>query len=665
MSAKRIVPVLIAVILFAGVMKAPGGAAAQSYSTLLETHIVETRHGNIYMEVARPMDGDKSVPGPVVLTYSPYSVLGRSDNRDLVANGYVVAFADVVGTGNSGGCYDYGAKREKETGFDIVEWLGTQKWSTGKVAMTGGSYNGTTAIAAATQRPPHLTTIVPEAAISRWYEYAYSGGIRYSANNESPSDEGFDTPLAFDFGLAMPPPLDPQDPDYADRVTSTVTPCEEIEHTERGYDDTPVYDDFWLERDYIKDADKIDIPVLIAHNWGDWNVKQEEAINLFRALKNSPKKALYLGTRYSGHGTPGGEYDATKLAWFDHYLMGKDNGIDKLAAVTSEMSTFDGADKWYSGPYPKTTPVTLYAQNSTKVGDTAYEWKLSPSKPKGSDAVAQFVSTNQNAELYANENRRNNESWFWFETQPLKQDARIFGSPTVHVFSTTQRDWLTLTPTVVDVTPEGAAFSATRGWLDSRYLENGRKEAPPITLGESLGMKIVEKPQDYTFKKGHLIGLNISTEITEWNLAKPYPCSAPGCETVQIDWTKGQTKLVLPVVGSPEKAGAAFGLSSGQTTLPGPRVKMRASDLTPKRGEIVRLRTRLRVCGNHGASKIELHRKAGGIFKKVAARKLGRGCVATFKVKATFRKATFRAIWPKQDDDHRSGRSKTATITTH
>ena len=666
MGGGRRVLLFLCTILVAGTVVAPASSADQkTYTTLLETHIVETRHAYIYMEVARPMDGDKEVKGPVILTYSPYSVLGRGANRELVEKGYVVAFADVVGTGNSGGCYDYGGKREKETGYDIVEWLGTRKWSTGKVAMTGGSYNGTTATAAATQRPPHLTTIVPEAAISRWYEYAFSGGIRYLANNENPTDEDFDTPLAFDFGFAMPPPLDPQDPDYPDRVITSTQPCEEIEHTERGYDDTPIYDDFWLERDYIKDAHKIDIPVLVVHNWGDWNVKQEEAFNLYKALTNSPHKALFMGTRYSGHGTPAGDYDATKLAWFDHYLMGVDNGIEKLPAVTSEMSTFDGADKWYSGAWPKTTPITLIAQNSTKVGDPTYPWKLLPTMPNPSEETASFVSTNQNTESYANKNRHANESWFWFESAPLKADARMFGTPTVQVYSTTRREWLTLTPTVVDVTPEGAAFSATRGWLDSRYLENGRKERPPIDVGKSFGMTIVEKPQDYTFKKGHLIGLNISTEITEWNVPKPYPCTTPGCETIQIDWLGGQTKLILPIVGAPAEAGAPFGISAGAQTLPGPRVKMRASDLTPKKDSVVKLRTRMLVCSGHTGTNIELHRKVGDGYKKIAAKKVSDACVATFKVKATFKKATFRAVWPKQHGDHRSGRSKPATIKTH
>ena len=653
---------------------APAGASAdseqKSYTTLQETHIVETRHGDIYMEVARPVDGEKEIKGPVILTYSPYSVLGRGSNRALVAQGYVVAFADVVGTGNSGGCYDYGGKRERETGYDIVEWLGTQKWSTGKVAMTGGSYNGTTATAAAIEDPPHLTTIVPEAAISRWYEYAYSGGIRYFLNNENPADEGFDTPLAFDFGFAAPPPLDPQDPKWAERVASSTTPCEEIQHTEKGYDDTPDYDGFWLERDYIKEAHKIDIPVLVAHNWGDWNVKQEEAWNLYRALTNSPHRALFMGDRYSGHGVPGGDYAQTKQAWLDRYLMGKDNNIEKLPAVTSQMSDSDGAGKWYSGRMPNTTKVELFAQNSTKVGDETYPWKLLPTEPKaGGDAAAEFTSNGENAEATANESRHDNATWFWFETPPLKEDLRMFGEAKVTIYSTVQRDWVTYTPTVVDVTAEGTAFSATRGFLDSRYRNTLAKQ-DPIEPGKSFGMTIVEKPQDYTFKKGHVIGLNISTEITEWNVPKPYPCTLPGCETIHIDWEKGQTKVILPAVGNVD-SGRIFGLPAtgtgggGGQRLPGPGVRMGVSDKTPSRGDTIHFRVRLARCGGHGGTKVVLNRKTSRGYKKISTKSVSDNCHARFKLRANFKQATFKATWPKQDSDHRRGKSQPRTVRTH
>lgn len=559
MRARRsAIAAALSVLLCAGVVQASSAGAAPEYGSADRSYIVDTRHGKIYVEAVHPTLDGRIVESPAILTYSPYSVLGRNgDAGTWIPRGYSRLTADVVGTGNSGGCWDYGGKREKQTGYDIVEWIADQKWSTGRIGMIGGSYEGTTATAAATQRPPHLTTIVPEAAISRWYEYAYSGGIRYSLNNESLghqgpgaiTDEGFDTPAAFDFGLAIPPPVDPQDADWGDRVLSTITPCEELRHTEYGYDlETPDYDKFWLERDYIVDAKRIDIPVLVAHNWGDWNVKQEEATNLYAALTRAPQKALFMGTRWEGHGVPGGDYDKTVIAWFDHYLKGAGNGIEDLAAVTSQMSDSDGTAGWYAGRYPRTHKVELIAQHSS---DEGYEWKLLRGKPRHEGPEALISSPGTNSESVAAAHPQSNATWLHFETPPLAADTRIFGSIELELYSRTERSWVTITPSVLDIAPgtraAGLALSTdalvavTRGFLDSRY-RNSLAAPEDVRAGKPFGMTVVAKPQDYIFRKGHRIGLNIQTEILEWGVPK-------GDAMLRVLYEDGKTRLVLPVVG--------------------------------------------------------------------------------------------------------------------
>jgi X-Pro dipeptidyl-peptidase len=562
---------------FVVALLASGNAAAgPPYAMKNETYIVPTRHGQLYVEVVRAVDASgTTVRGPAIFTLSPYSILGRNgDASRFVPRGYARVWADVVGTGNSGGCYDYGGTREKESGYDLVEWIARQPWSTGKVGMIGGSYNGTTANATAVMRPPHLTTIIPEAAISRWYHYAYSGGIRYFLNNEDPSDEGVDTPLGFDFGFAIPPPVDATDPNWADRVKSTVTPCEELAHTTHGYDDTPDYDAFWLERDYIVDAPRIKIPVLVAYNWGDWNVKQENSINFYRALTGSANRKLYAGTRWQGHGTPGGDFQKTVDAWFDHYLLGVPNGIEKMPDVHSQMSTYDGPVGWYAGSWPKTANVTLYAQN---VSGAEYPWRLLPSSPKATatSPSATFVSTGTNTETYANTNPRANAGWLWFETPRLAQDVRIFGEVKVLLWSTVERSWITYTPTIVDIDPSqrqlgpGLAialdtqglYSATRGWLDTRYRQSLATQTL-ISPGQPFGTTILEKPQDYTFKQGHFIGLNVQTEINDWSLPKAYPCTSVVCNTVRVNWEHGETTVTLPVVNAPRSPAALFDVGS-------------------------------------------------------------------------------------------------------
>ena len=102
----------------------------------------------------------------------------------------------MLGTRGSTGCWDYGGAKEQQSGVDVVKYLADLPWSNGNVGMTGVSYEGTTANMVAATGIPELKGIVPIAAISRWYGYAYNSGVRYFLNSVEPTDEGFDTPLA-------------------------------------------------------------------------------------------------------------------------------------------------------------------------------------------------------------------------------------------------------------------------------------------------------------------------------------------------------------------------------------------------------------------------------------------------------------------------------------
>jgi X-Pro dipeptidyl-peptidase len=528
------------------------------------SYVVPTRDAAIYLEVVEPTAAGKVVSSPVILTYSPYSVLGRNgDAGHWNPLGYARAYADVIGTGNSGGCYDYGGNREKRTGHDVVEWIARQKWTTGKVGMLGGSYDGTTQYATAITHPRGLATIVPEAAISRWYDYAYAGGIRYTdtdedLGNEGPGaagDEGVDTPLGFDYGFAIPPPADPQDPDWQNRVASTVRPCDELAHTGAAYNLTPDYDGFWLDRDYVKDLPSVRIPVLVASNWGDWNVKQKNGWDAYHALTHSVCRKLYMGTRWAGHGTPpGNAYSQAVDAWFAHWLKGVRNGAERMPAVTSQTSDDKDAIGYIAGAEPRPTALPLY------LGGAAGGWTLGVSKAHGA-AVASYADTGTNTESFAATHPYAAGPYLAFTSPALKRDVRIFGRPTLRLWSRVSAQWVTVTPSLLDVDPAkyggtGAATSATdasaavaltRGWLDSRYRDGLDHEAP-MAPGTSTKMDIQLFPTDYTVRKGHRLVLLVQSEDLDWAIAKPDPGRTS--PTVTIDWANAQSTLTLPVVGN-------------------------------------------------------------------------------------------------------------------
>src|SRR3954467_11906291 len=302
----------------------------------------------INVEIYRP-DGNAKVP--VILTYSPYNTLfeafstpqGNTAHDDLgntyVEKGYARAVADVIGTRNSTGCWDYGGAKEQQSGVDVVNFLAKQPWSNGKVAMIGGSYDGTTANMVATRGDdvPGLASIVPQSAINHWYGYAYQDGVRYSGNTSNPSDQGGDTPLGFDFGIARTPPTHPTDPaQITDLLTGRYNPCDSADHTAHGYDTTPDYDAFWLSRDYLKDAAKVRVPVLVTHGWQDYNVKMSEGTDFYAALgARTPFKKLFM---FQGQheGAPSAQYAPVLERFFAHTLKGADNGIEREPAVITQ-----------------------------------------------------------------------------------------------------------------------------------------------------------------------------------------------------------------------------------------------------------------------------------------------------------------------------------------
>jgi len=109
---------------------------------------------------------------PVVLVRTPYNK--DSDHRAtkrwrdcMLRNGYAFVIQDMRGfygsceAGRSGpGRYD---------GYDTIEWIARQPWSSGKVGMMGYSHLGAAQYEAAVTGPPHLACAIPAQAPGNYY----------------------------------------------------------------------------------------------------------------------------------------------------------------------------------------------------------------------------------------------------------------------------------------------------------------------------------------------------------------------------------------------------------------------------------------------------------------------------------------------------------------
>ena len=525
-------------------------ATAQEPATVTETIRVPTVDSKeISVEVTRPAAGGKA---PVILTYSPYNAIRAALGDDVgdryVPKGYVRAIADVLGTHNSSGCWDYGGPKEQQSGVDLVNFLASQPWSNGKVAMIGGSYDGTTAtmVGMRSQDAPGLAAIVPEAAISRWYGYAYSGGVRYFANGQNPADEGFDTPLAFDYGFGRTPPTG--DPTNVQAVQDSVTPCNEAEHTQHGYDQSPDYDDFWKERDYRARASGIRVPTLISHGWQDFNVKQEEGTALYAALDRAPWKGIWMG-QYR-HGTPGTDEWWTLLdQLFDKYLWGRQSALPPGGAVVSQprdATTAPDPQRLESWPPPRTADVEM------ALGRTADGGVLGPSAGEPASYRDPQISEEQRAEQIDAEG-----GWLTYVSEPAKEDARIAGAPVLDATVVVDRDAAHLTPTLYDLSEDGTLVPITRGFLNLRYRDGLEKEKA-VPTGEPVRAVVSFLPQDWIVRAGHRIVLTVASSNTAWAV----PAGQPGLN-VTVNHG-GASRLLLPLVGAGRAPAGRPPLPKGQ-----------------------------------------------------------------------------------------------------
>ncbi|MGH2783815.1 MAG: CocE/NonD family hydrolase [Actinomycetota bacterium] len=566
---------LAALVASAGVVPAaperpnPEGLSKPIYEgSVTETARVPMRDGEtLFVEVRRPVV-PSGVKVPVILTLSPYNdlssplppdVLGLTDGESLaefyVPRGYARAIADVRGTRESSGCWDYGGEKERHDGHDLVEWLGTQAWSNGKVAMIGGSYEGTTANAAAVERPPHLATIVPIAAIDRWYDYAYINGVRWFLNSENTTDEGFDTPLGFDFGFAVPPPVDARAAEWSDVALDRYRLCDQIEHTQRGYSPQPDYDAFWLDRDYRTRAHAITIPVLVGHGLDDYNVKASGGLEMYRRVRG-PKR-MVIGQW--PHGNPANEDNEWRnlvWRWFDRWLLGLETDVTRDRSVDVE----DSRGGWHqeaAWPPPTTRDRMLWL-------DAAGALNAAPSAP----ADVSFTD-----DPTMDEDRMMSEgddaSRLLYLTTPLTEETRIAGEPAVRLRMISDKTSTHIAVLLASVAPDGSWERISRGFMNPRY-RGGLEKGVDLVPGEAFTTSFALAPADHVVPAGHRIALAVSSSNLVWAL----PDLQRANNTVVHGGDEG-SRLKLPVVGAASVAGAKTG---GPAPTPPPVVRPRAEE---------------------------------------------------------------------------------------
>ena len=146
----------------------------------VSSRYIEMRDGTrIAVDVLLP---DAALAGkrvPAILDATRY---GRRSNLEaalaVAARGFAVVLADARGTGASFGTWAAFSPDEIADDAQVVDWIGAQPWSNGRVGTYGISYDGGTAELTAADHPPALKAVAPTYFTDDPYaDLVYPGGI--------------------------------------------------------------------------------------------------------------------------------------------------------------------------------------------------------------------------------------------------------------------------------------------------------------------------------------------------------------------------------------------------------------------------------------------------------------------------------------------------------
>nr|WP_245685046.1 Xaa-Pro dipeptidyl-peptidase [Streptomyces exfoliatus] len=495
----------------------------------------------------------------------------------FVPRGYAFVAVDLAGTNRSDGCDDVGGRSDVQSAKAVVDWLNGRArgytsrtggapsraatWSTGNVGMIGKSWDGTVANGVAATGVEGLKTIVPISAISSWYDYFHSQGAPLYDANPSWLSAYVNSPEARARCGAVQDRITAGTPYSGDRTAA------------------------WTERDHVRDAGKVKASVFVVHGQQDLNVRANHFGQWWDALAaHGVERKIWLSQ--TGHVDPfdfrRADWVRTLHRWFDHYLLGYDNGIDREPVADIERAP----NRWTTDRHwpPVTTATTTL--------------RPAPGAAAGPGVLGRAPATPGSTATFTDDPGLGELDWAaridsatpekaGFVTRPLSRDLRISGSSKVTVTATPTTATAHLSAVLVDLGPDtirdygapgegittltdrscwgvstpgdSACFKETearttavghtvvsRGWADlGTWADAGRER--PLTPGRAYTMTLDLAATDHVVPAGHRLALIVGG--TDKGLLDP-PSTTP---TLTLDLAR--TWARVPLVGG----AAAFG----------------------------------------------------------------------------------------------------------
>jgi putative CocE/NonD family hydrolase len=540
---------------------------------------------------------------PVVLVRTPYgneTPETGGQAKYYVEQGYAFAIQDCRGKYDSEGDW-YGKRNEAEDGSDTITWLGTRPWSSGKVGMTGGSYLGMVQYLVADQENPYLKALVPMVgpvtlgrdASDFDHLSVYAGREGATANLDwmvmtdgrvNQSDLS-DTLVAARNHLPIidyPKILGREMKWWPFLLNNRYGFWEEYYlRASLGEWSKPIPDEAWWGS-YEERYRKVRVPMLHISGWfdccGEPPIKNFQLIRKYAAEPLARENQhLMMGPWIHGVGkSKNGDLefgplalldpDSTSVRWFDHWLKGEDNGVEKERSVRVFVmgeNRWREADDW---PIPGTKFTNFYLHSRGEARLNHGGGGLSTEPPAAEpadrytydpgDPTPGFV-TDTEALLGAVDMARveKRDDVLVYNSEVLNETVEVTGPLSAILYVATSAPSTDLIVRLIDVYPDGRPYNIFLTYAN-QYRTHWAKEVEKAPDGTRIiKADIWLPPTSVAFRVGHRIrvevcsasaprarGLNVEpgTEVnaTRWNVAK---------QTIYHDKAH-PSHIVLPVI---------------------------------------------------------------------------------------------------------------------
>ena len=625
----------VALAFLAAVIGASGAAAADPVTSpnspgiICETAWVPMRDGTLLAtDVYLPAEPGRH---PVIMQRTPYGFrLGHGCFVGISAgmaywaqHGYVALTQDSRGTFRSQGTFTP-IFEEQDDGYDAVEWAAVQPWSNGRVGMTGASYFGLTQWQAALTTPPHLYAIAPNVTATDYHDHwTYVNGafdLWFAQSwlvNFFASDQYWRQLVAK--GVPAAEARQASDRWLADAKQKIFTswvwelPLEafpEFRELAPYYYEWlahPNYDAYWAKIDVEQHFDDIAVPALVMGGWYD--LFEIGSVRSFQGVReNGASQPARLGTKLvmqggGVHGYTGAinwgaanviDLQAMQLRFYDHYLRGIDNGIDREPAVRLFVQVppdagMQGGGFWVSGetfPLPGTRKLRFDlrsgGQANTRLGDGVLVAARGHDDENDDDDGEQtgspgsisdrFVYDPRNPVptlggglccnsfgIYFNSGARDQSDLelrndvLVYTSAALTQDIAVIGQGKVKFWAKTTALDTDFTAKLVDVHPDGFAQNVLDRIVRAQLRHGSKSRPSPIRPGKAYEYEIDLGYTGSLFKAGHRIRVDISSSnfphfARNQNTADPASSRIDVAEQTILHGAGHQAYLELSVV---------------------------------------------------------------------------------------------------------------------